>query len=259
MWRLLTGDLAAELGSSSRDGPVGFSAGLGLLLPGFLQHRWGQRQRGWVFFGSFASALMVALWTWGTPQSSVFLALAYLTHVASVTDLLRQVSFPIFPGKRALLLVGSALGCVFYLPVVTTLSVLAWPGFEPADTSIGFLVNRYAYRVKGPKQGQWVWLNPSTSEAPSAAQVVAISGDDVEWTGRNWIVDGKSQFLQSPGRFKSWPQACRFKIPPNQVLVEPRDEGDSPSRLGPCVLVPADRIVGRAWAQFYPVWDRRLL
>jgi hypothetical protein len=259
MARLLTADLAAELSPSSRGRPVGFTTGLGLVFPGLLQHRWGQRQRGWVFFGSFASTLMVALWTWGTAQGSAFLSLAYLTQVASVTDVLRQVSFPIFPGKRALLLVAFALGFVFYLPVVTTLSVLAWPGFEPADRSIGFLVNRYAYRVKEPKQGQWVWLNPSTSESPGAAHVVAISGDEVEWTGRNWIVDGKSQFLQSPGRFKSWPQACRFKIPPNQVLVEPRDEGDSPSRLGPCVLVPADRIVGRAWAQFYPVWDRRLL
>ena len=30
-------------------------------------------------------------------------------------------------------------------------------------------------------------------------------------------------------------------------------------RLGPLVLVPPDRIIGRAWAHFYPVWDRHLL
>ncbi len=259
MLRLLTGDTAAEWAWSSRGRHVGFSTGLGMLVPGLLQHRWGQRQRGWVFFGSFVSALMAALWIWGTVPGSVFLMLAYLTHVASVTDVLRQVSFPVFPGKRALSLVAVSLGFVLYLPVVTTLSVMAWPGFEPSDTGIGFLVDRHAYRMKGPREGQWVWLNSSDLEAPSAAQVVAIPGDEVEWTGRNWVVDGKSRMLQSPGRFKSWPQACRFKIPPNQVLVEPRDEGDSPTRVGPCVLVSADRIVGRAWAQFYPIWDRHLL
>ena len=30
-------------------------------------------------------------------------------------------------------------------------------------------------------------------------------------------------------------------------------------RIGPIVLVSPDRIIGRAWAQFYPVWDRHLL
>jgi hypothetical protein len=259
MLRLLTGDMTAE-GAWRRGGrPVGFSTGFGLLVPGLLQHRWGQRQRGWVYFGSFASALIVALWSWGTLQGIVFLMLAYLTHIASVTDVLRQVSFPVFPAKRALLLVAFSLGFVIYLPVVTTLSVLAWPGFEPDGTGICFLVDRYAYRANGPREGQWVWLNRSALESPSAAQVVAIPGDEVEWNGRNWIVDGKSLTLQSPGRFKSWPQACRFKVPPNQVLVEPRDEGDSPARVGPCVLVSAERIVGRAWAQFYPVWNRHLL
>ena len=100
MLRLLTGDSAAEWGCSSRGRQVGFSTGLGMLVPGLLQHRWGQQQRGWVFFGSFLSALMVALWTWGTVPGSGFLMLAFLTHVASVTDVLRQGSFPVFPRKR---------------------------------------------------------------------------------------------------------------------------------------------------------------
>jgi hypothetical protein len=156
-------------------------------------------------------------------------------------------------------LVTLSLGLVLYLPVLTTLSVLAWPGFEPTSTGVGFLVDRHAYRQKGPSQGQWVWVHPSASEEPRAARVVAISGEEVEWTGRNWMVDGKNRELQSPGRFKSWPQTCRFKIPPNQILVEPRDDGVSNVALGPVVLIPPERIIGRAWAQFYPVWDRRLL
>ena len=42
-------------------------------------------------------------------------------------------------------------------------------------------------------------------------------------------------------------------------LVEPRDDGVSTVPIGPVVLVSPDRIIGRAWAQFYPVWDRRML
>ncbi len=118
MLRLLTGDTAAEWGWTSRGRQIRFSTGLGMLVPGLLQHRWGQRHRGWVFFGSFVSALMVALWTWGTVPGSGFLMLAYLTHVASVTDVLGQVSFPVFPAKRALLFVAVSLAFVLYLPVV---------------------------------------------------------------------------------------------------------------------------------------------
>jgi hypothetical protein len=259
MLRALTGDTAGDLAWSLGGRPFGSPIGSRMLLPGLRQHCWGQKQLGWVFFGSFATALIVALWTWGTPQSWGFLAVAFVTQVASLTDVLRQGSFPVYPEKRGLVLVTLSLGLVLYLPVVTVLSIVAWPGFEPANTGVGFLVNRYAYRAQGPSQGQWVWMHPSAAGEPRAARVVAISGQEVEWTGRSWMVDGKNRSLHSPGRLTSWPQACRFKIPPNQVLVEPRDDGASNVPIGPVVLVSPDRIIGRAWAQFYPVWDRRLL
>ena len=259
MSRSLTGDINRDLDWFPGRRRVGSPVGLRTLVPGLPQHLSGQRQRGWVFFGSFASALTIAFWTWGTPQGLGFLALAFLTHVGSVTDVLRQWSFPVYPAKRALVLVTLSLGLILYLPVVTVLSVLAWPGFEPAAAGIGFLVDRHAYRAQGPSQGQWVWVHPSASQEPRAARVVAISGEEVEWTGRNWMVDGKNCDLVSPSRFKSWPQPCRFKIPPNQILVEPRDDGNSDVAIGPVVLIPPERIIGRAWAQFYPVWDRRLL
>ena len=189
------------------------------------------------FLGSFTSALVAALWTWGTPQSWGFLTLASVTHVASVTDVLRQGSFPVYPARRAMVLVTLSLGLVFYLPLVAALTVLAWPGLEPANTGNGFLVNRYAYREKGPSQGQWIWMHAPVAGEPRAARVLAISGQEVEWTGTNWMVDGNKRSLHSPGRLTSWPQACRFKIPPNQVLVEPRDDGVSTVPIGSVVLV----------------------
>lgn len=249
------GDRAWYLAGRPFKSPIG----LQMLLPGLLQYRWGQRQRGWSLFGSFASSFLVALWTWGTPQSWGFLALAFVVHVVSITDVLRQSSFPIYPAKRALAIVAATLGMVFYLPAVIGLSLVAWPGFEPANTGVGFLVNRYAYRGTGPSQGQWIWMHPSVAGEPRAALVVAISGQEVEWNGQSWKIDGQSRPLHSPDRLTAWPQPCTFKVPPNQILVEPRDDGVSTVSIGPVVLVSPDRIIGRAWAQFYPVWDRRIL
>ena len=171
----------------------------------------------------------------------------------------RQGSFPVYPAKRAMVLVAFALGLLLYLPVVSALSVVAWPAFEPENSGMGFLINRFAYRVSEPRQGQWIWMQPSSPGEPRAAKVVAISGQDVEWTGRSWKVDGKTRLLHSRGRLRSWPQACLFKVPPNQILVEPLDDGISTVPIGPVVLVSPDRIIGRAWAQFYPVWDRHML
>jgi hypothetical protein len=250
-----SGELPWLLAGRSFDSPIGVR----MLVPGLLQSEWGQRQRGLALFGSFASAFLIGLWAWGSPLSWGCLALAFVTHTASVTDVLRQRSFPVYPAKRATFLVSSALAIIFYLPVCTGLTVVAWPGFEPANTGLGFLVNRFAYRAGGPSQGQWIWMRPDKSGESRAAQVVAISGQEVEWTGKSWKVDGKARSLHSPGRLTSWPQACRFKVPPNKVLVEPRDDGVSTVPIGPIVLVSPDRIIGRAWAQFYPVWDRHLL
>ena len=91
-----------------------------------------------------------------------------------------------------------------------------------------------------------------------AARVVAVAGQEVEWTGR---VAGRRPGVPAPGPppDSAWPQACRFKVPADQVLVEPEEEEGSPASTGSLVLVAQDQIIGRAWAQYYPVWDRRLL
>jgi hypothetical protein len=155
--------------------------------------------------------------------------------------------------------VSLSLAFLVYLPFLAGLTVVAWPGFEPANAEQGFLVNRFAYRAAVPSEGQWVWMHSAKSGEPRAAQVVAVSGQEVEWTGRAWKVDGKPRLLHSPSRLTSWPQICHFKVPPDKILVEPRDDGVSSPPVGPIVLVSSDRIIGRAWAQFYPVWDRHLL
>jgi hypothetical protein len=154
---------------------------------------------------------------------------------------------------------GGALAVSCYLPALALLAGTAWPGFAQDRLGSGYLVNCWAYRGAAPRRGDWVWLQFPAGNRLQAARVVAVAGQEVEWTGHQWRVDGQDQRLHAPRRPSVWPQPCRFPVPANQVLVEPEDDGTSPTPTSPLLLVSNDRIIGRAWAQYYPVWDRHLL
>jgi hypothetical protein len=254
-----TGVRAGEISRSISRRPFESSVGLKILVPGWTHFEWGQRARGRVLSSSFAVAVIAGLWTWGTWLGWGICAFAFVTHVVAATDILRQRSFPLYPTRMALVFVAGALGSLLYVPCFWLLSLIAWPGFEPDGSGSGYLVNCWAYRSALPSQGEWIWMRLPQLGAARAGQIVAVSGQEVEWTGQNWRVDGQEQRLHLRVRFNSLPQACRFKVPANQILVEPEDDGVSTPLLGPLVLVTSDRIIGRAWAQYYPVWDRHLL
>ncbi len=239
--------------------PFASPIGLRVLVPGWPHFRWGQVQRGRALLGSFVAAVLAALWTWGTWIGWGFLAYAFAVHVASACDVLRQGSFPVYPSRTALVFVTGSLALLFYLPALLVLSLVAWPGFQAPGSNVGFLVNRCAYQTALPAQGQWVWMRPPFVSEPRAALVLAVAGQEVEWTGQNWKINGEVRWLHSLGRLKIWPQTCRFTVPANQLLVEPEDDGVSTPPLWPVVLVSRNAVLGRAWAQFYPVLDRRLL
>jgi hypothetical protein len=233
--------------------------GLRALVPGWPQFVWGQRQRGWVLLGSFAIALGTGLVTWGTWVGWGFFVFAFLTHVTATTDAIRQGSFPVYPRRAAWLMTTAALGLLVYLPALGILLATAWPGFAQDRTHSGYLVNCWAYRGTEPGRGDWVWLRLPPRGQLHAGRVVAVAGQEVEWTGHQWRVDGQDQPRHAPLRMTLWPQTCRFTVPSHQVLVEPEGDGTSPPATAPLLLVAHDQIIGRAWAQFYPVWDRRLL
>lgn len=237
--------------------PFDCPAGLRMLFPGWPQYFWGQRQRGWVLAGLFSTALAMGFWSWGTWVGWGLFAVAFVTHVASVVDSLRQASFPVYRSRAGLPLATAALALVFYLPPWLILSIVAWPGIS-SGAGRGYLVNCWAYRDAKPQRGDWIWMRLPFGE-PRSALVLAVAGQDVEWTGRTWRVDGRDGPLHGPLRLNAWPQACRFRVPPSQFLVEPEDLGVSSPPTGPLVLVTPEEIIGRAWARIYPVWERRLL
>ncbi len=234
-------------------------AGARLVVPGWPQLVWGQRERGLVLLGSFVVAMGAGLMSWGTALAWGFFGFAFLVHVSSASDAIRQGSFPAH-SRRAALPIAAALGGLLYFPLLFGLSVTACPGTVQDRSHSVYLVNRWAYRGDAPHKGHWVWLRVPPSGKLHAARVVAVAGQEVEWNGREWRIDGRKPGLLAPLRTAAWPQACRFRVPAHQVLIEPEeDEEDAPTPGGSLVLVNQDRIIGRAWAQYYPVWDRRLL
>ena len=90
------GDQGWPVGRLPFDSP----AGIRVLVPGWPQFFWGQRERGWVLLGSFVVAVGAGLLTWGTWEGWSFFGFAFLTHVTSMTDAIRQGSFSRIPATQ---------------------------------------------------------------------------------------------------------------------------------------------------------------
>ncbi len=89
--------------------------------------------------------------------------------------------------------------------------------------------------------------------------MLAVAGQEVEWTGRRWRVDGKDLQSEHPGALPYYPDAWRFQVPPNHVLIGPETASATAEPGSPLVIVSKEQIVGRAWARYYPFWERCLL
>jgi hypothetical protein len=230
-----------------------------VLLPGLAQLAWGQRERGLVFLISFLSSLGMSVFFWGIHLGWGFLAFAFLTHMASSLDVLRQRSFPVFPRLLASVAVVGGLGSTIYLPLGAFLTLCALPAHSEGPSGTGYLVNRLAYETREPAPGQCIWLRLSPTSAPRAGRVVAVAGQEVEWTGRHWRVDGTKVALPQTASFPYYPDAWRFRVPEHHVLIGPDIDPARAEPSAPLIIVGREQIVGRAWARYYPFWDRCLL
>ncbi len=106
--RANSGDLARRIDRRPYESPVG----LKMVVPGWPQFSWGQRQRGWVLVGSFVVALAVGLWTWGTWLGWAFLRfrLRHPGHVGHRRAPSRFVPDLSRVGRRFLRLKRSGIG-----------------------------------------------------------------------------------------------------------------------------------------------------
>ncbi len=232
------------------------SPGLSFLLPGVPQWLWGQRDLGLLLGGSFASALAAGLFAWGTAAGSILLIFAYAVHVASAADAIRRWAFPGF-GRWVPAASASAGLAACYGPLALLAALVAWPGMESGGPRQGYLVDRLAYRDRGPGDGDHVWLARSPSHRGGRlASVLGRPGDEVEWAGGRLRVAGR-RIDEIPFRPGQAPKSMAFRVPDGHLLVAYR--GDDPLLPRAWELVPESRVDGRAWAKLYPVWDRRFL
>jgi hypothetical protein len=234
---------------------------MGSLVPGYLQWTWGQHERALVLGGTFGSAAVVGLFAWGSTLGVGCLGLAYAAHAYAVVDAAWQHRFPYLPRALVFGLVLGTLGCCLYLPLVGLLTIHAWPTLPGSGSRSGYLVDRSAYLTVGPRTGHWIWLrsSPARTQAPRAGRVVATAGQELEWSGRLWRVDGRPIPVSSPGTFPTFQEPWRFRVPLRHVLIDPDHDLRPAEFASSLVIVREEQIVGRAWARFYPIWDRGLL
>lgn len=235
------------------------AAGLRALVPGYAQWSRRHRERGAVLFGTFTAAAGAAVFAWGTPAGLAVLAYAFATHAVSTTDAVRHGSFPAAGRWSTRVGVPGGLAVAVYAPLLAAASLFAWPGTGAGGSPDGYLVNRRAYRRSGPTRGHWIYYRPGPADTPRAGRVVAAQGQEVDWSAAGLRVDGRPVGGGGPFGGSGAPGRLTYRVPHRHSLVEPAPHDAGPREPGGLTIVPHDRVIGRAWARFYPVWDRRLL
>jgi hypothetical protein len=243
-----------ERGRGQRDR---FPVGLTFFLPGLPQWLWRQRERGVLLFGSFAASLAVGLFAWGTKTGLALIAVAYVAHVVSAADAIRQWAFPGFGRWIPTVSASAGLGAAVYGPVILFGSLVAWPGRGGEEARDGYLVNRLAYQGCEPEARESVWLqSDGYRRSGRLAEVLARPGEEVEWADSSLRVRGRTLDF---GPFKpgQLPRVLAFKVPEDHYLIATTT--GNPFLPRSWELVPRSRIEGRAWAKLYPIWERKLL
>jgi hypothetical protein len=234
-------------------------AGPRILIPGYPQWSWHQRERAVVLFFTYLTSVVVGAYSWGTGLGLGILAFAFVTHAYSAADAIRQHAFPGFGRFVPAVTASAGLGAVCYVPALAMASVFAWPIVPEERPREGYLVNRWAYGRDEPKPGETVWLRPSRGARPKIARVVAGPGQRVEWSDKKFRIDDRA-VEGSPFAAAGSPGELKMEIPQGHILVT--FGADPPTTRpvpGSWEIVDQGDVRGRAWARSYPFWSRRLL
>ena len=229
------------------------------LLPGYPQWTGGRKLRGALLGGAYVISALVLLVFWGHPATWLCLIASVVVQALSWVEAVRQNPFSGMTPTPVLAVTGGGLSLALHAPAFALLSLLAWPSYGPDPTNGSYLVNRLAYKDRLPEPGQWVWLDGSVTGIQSAARVVAVEGQSVEWTGKRWLVDGKEIEIDSSQALAAYPRKFSFLVPGNHVLIDPETRARPGEDRAPLIAVEIDHIAGRVWAKCSPLWERGLL
>lgn len=229
------------------------------LVPGWEQWASGREARGAALAAAYVGSATGGLLLWGTPSTWLFLVAAIVVQALSWVDAARQNPFSGMTPTPFLAATGLGLGLVLHAPILVLLTLVAWPSYGPEPGAGSYLVNRLAYTDSLPEPGQWVWLDGSATGIQSAARVVAVGGQLVEWTGRAWYVDKRAVAVDPARGLPAYPRKYTFRVPSNHVLIDPeirRSPGEDRARL---IVVERGHITGRVWARYSSFWERGIL
>ena len=245
-------------GTGSDRGRTGQPAGLRILIPGYPQLLWGQTERAAALGGTFAAAIFVALFAWGSRMGLAMLALAFLSHVTSAADAIRQGAFPGFGRWVPTVAASMSLGLGCYAPALAVVSVLAWTEGPAGAEHERYAINLWAFRSSEPRSGDWVWYRSADGGGFGLGRVVAGPGKSVEWFAEGLTVDGLPLDWR-PTAPQGAPSDLALIVPQGQVLVSTASANPARATSSGIRLVSLDGVVGRPWARLYPVWTRRFL
>lgn len=200
------------------ESPWPASVGPRLLIPGYPQWSWHQRERAMILIGSYFGSLLVGVFAWGTSLGLGLLLFAFATHAFSAADAIRQYAFPGFGRMVPALSTSAGLGAFCYAPALTLASVFAWPIALDERPREGYFVNRWAYRDELPSPGETVWLRPTRGARPKVARIVAGPGQRIEWSDGQFRLDDQVVEV-SPFRVAGSPAGLRMTIPEGHALV----------------------------------------
>ncbi|WP_337175212.1 hypothetical protein [Paludisphaera sp.] len=206
------------------------------------------------YVGAAAGAVVL----WGTPSMWFLLVAAIAVQTLGWVDAARLNPFCGMTPTPVLAATGVGFGLALHAPLFGLLSLVAWPSYGPDPDEGSYLVNRLAYKESLPERGQWVWLDGSVTGIQSAARVVAVGGQEVQWTGRRWLVDGEPAALGPSAGQPVYPRPFSFRVPGNHVLIDPETRARPGEDRAQLIMVESGHITGRVWARS-PLWEGRLL
>lgn len=242
----------AQVNEGPRIGPA--AVAIGIVVPGALLWRQGKCRRAGHIIFMYISAIVVAVMSWGTWIAGLMCAAAFAVHAFAIVDAVRGMSFPGFARGVPATSIALTLALGVYCPAFSTVSDRAEAQSIGPGSDTRYVLDRAAYRGASPHVGEWIGYRSVRTARVEIGRVLGRSGDEVTFDGRVLVVGG-SRLDWQPQSIGGM-AAFRLTVPDGFNLVLPLSNGDDSRGL---MLVHADDVIGRPWAQVAPVHRMRLL
>ncbi len=235
---------------------------LALLLPGFHQRRRGQTELGWLCAGTYASALVVGLFSWGTTCGALLVLVAFTVHVLGLGDALRARSFPPFSPTATFASAFTTLSLA-YTPLLAIAYALAWPvpQTNPEPQAPSYLANRWAYRHQEPRRGDWICYDGPQGPGRHIGIVRAQQGQRLDLRSDAFWLNDRFLAHSLPGMIAPAPSSAAPLVPAGRLLIQDLDSHPASGSTTTAIFrqVELRQVRGQVWARHWPLRERAWL